>query len=56
MLRPQEFLQGVKDIARRIGAVLIFDEVTSGFRINIGGIHRTMGIWIYKVRTSVAFS
>lgn len=40
----QEFLQGVKAVARRIGAVLLFDEVTSGFRVNIGGIHRTMGI------------
>ena len=40
----QEFLQGVKTIAKCIGAVLMFDEVTSGFRINIGGIHRTMGI------------
>lgn len=39
-----EFLQGVKAVAHRIGAVLIFDEVTSGFRVNIGGIHRTMGI------------
>lgn len=40
----QEFLQGVKTIAKCIGAVLMFDEVTSGFRMNIGGIHRTMGI------------
>ena len=39
----QEFLQGVKAIAKRIGAVFMVDEVTSGFRINIGGIHRTMG-------------
>lgn len=38
----QEFLQGVKRIAHKIGAVLVVDEVTSGFRINIGGIHRTM--------------
>lgn len=39
----QEFLQGVKAVAKRIGAVFMVDEVTSGFRINIGGIHRTMG-------------
>ena len=38
------FLQGVRDIATKIGAVLIFDEVTSGFRINLGGIHLTMGV------------
>lgn len=33
------FLEGVRTIADRIGAVLIFDEVTSGFRVNTGGIH-----------------
>jgi glutamate-1-semialdehyde 2,1-aminomutase len=38
------FLEGVRAIADRIGAVLIFDEVTSGFRINLGGIHMTMGV------------
>ena len=38
------FLEGVKEIAKRIGAVLIFDEVTSGFRINMGGIHLTYGV------------
>jgi len=38
------FLEGVRKIADRIGAVLIFDEVTSGFRINLGGIHLTYGI------------
>ncbi len=38
------FLEGVRTIASKIGAVLIFDEVTSGFRINLGGIHLTMGV------------
>jgi len=38
------FLEGVREIATRIGAVLIFDEITSGFRANIGGIHLTYGI------------
>jgi glutamate-1-semialdehyde 2,1-aminomutase len=33
------FLEGVRNIADKIGAVLIFDEVTSGFRMNLGGIH-----------------
>lgn len=33
------FLEGVRKIATKIGAVLIFDEVTSGFRMNLGGIH-----------------
>ncbi|HUJ19458.1 MAG TPA: aminotransferase class III-fold pyridoxal phosphate-dependent enzyme [Nitrospirota bacterium] len=38
------FLQGVRRIADRIGAVLIFDEVTSGFRMNVGGIHLIHGV------------
>jgi len=33
------FLEGVRDIASQIGAVLIFDEVTSAWRLNTGGIH-----------------
>lgn len=36
---PAGFLEGVRALATRIGAVLIFDEVTSGFRMNVGGIH-----------------
>jgi glutamate-1-semialdehyde 2,1-aminomutase len=39
-----EFLGGVRAIADRLKAVLIFDEVTSGFRINQGGIHLTLGV------------
>ena len=38
------FLEGVREMADKIGAVLIFDEVTSGFRINLGGIHLTYGV------------
>lgn len=38
------FLEGVRAIADRIGAVLIFDEVTSGLRLNTGGAHLTYGI------------
>ena len=33
------FLQEVRRIAAETGAVLIFDEVSSGFRVNIGGMH-----------------
>jgi glutamate-1-semialdehyde 2,1-aminomutase len=33
------FLAGVRQIADRLGAVLIFDEITSGFRLNVGGAH-----------------
>lgn len=39
------FLENVRKIADRIGAILIFDEVTSGFRVNIGGIHLTYGVY-----------
>lgn len=38
------FLEEIRAIATKIGAVLIFDEVTSGFRVNTGGIHMTMGV------------
>ena len=38
------FLEGVRHVADRIGAILIFDEVTSGFRMNVGGIHLALGV------------
>ncbi len=38
------FLKGVREIATKIGAALIFDEVTSGFRMNVGGIHLLLGV------------
>jgi glutamate-1-semialdehyde 2,1-aminomutase len=38
------FLEGVRKIATDCGAVLVFDEVTAGFRINTGGIHLTLGV------------
>lgn len=38
------FLEGVRALADRIGAVLIFDEITSGFRMNVGGVHQTLGV------------
>ena len=33
------YLQALKDLAEEIGAVLIFDEITSGFRQCVGGLH-----------------
>ncbi|HBR15978.1 MAG TPA: aminotransferase class III [Candidatus Omnitrophica bacterium] len=33
------FLREVRQIAEEIGAVLIFDEISSGFRANTGGMH-----------------
>jgi glutamate-1-semialdehyde 2,1-aminomutase len=38
------FLESVRRIATDIGAVLVFDEVTSGFRMTAGGMHLTMGV------------
>jgi glutamate-1-semialdehyde aminotransferase len=38
------FLERIKEIAEEIGAVLIFDEVTSGFRLNTGGVHMVYGV------------
>jgi glutamate-1-semialdehyde 2,1-aminomutase len=38
------FLEEVRQIASEIGAVLIFDEVTSGWRENTGGIHLLYGV------------
>jgi len=34
-----EFLKYIKKIATKKGIVLIFDEISSGFRVNIGGMH-----------------
>lgn len=42
---PQEnFLEGVRRIADDLGAVLIFDEATIGFRLNTGGVHLLYGV------------
>jgi glutamate-1-semialdehyde 2,1-aminomutase len=38
------FLEGVRDLATAHGIVLIFDECTSGFRRNLGGLHMHYGV------------
>lgn len=38
------FLEGVRDLCDKYGAVLIFDECTSGFRETFGGIHLRYGV------------
>ncbi len=43
------FLQKVREIADKIGAVLIFDEVTIGWRLTYGGAHLK-----YKVNPDIA--
>lgn len=43
--QPQPgFLEGVRALADEIGAVLIIDEISAGFRINTGGMHLELGI------------
>jgi glutamate-1-semialdehyde 2,1-aminomutase len=38
------FLEGLRDLADETGALLIFDEVTTGFRIALGGARERFGI------------
>jgi len=38
------YLEQVEAEARRCGAVLVFDEVTSGWRYNLGGVHLQLGV------------
>jgi glutamate-1-semialdehyde aminotransferase len=46
---PAGYLKDLRELASEIGAVLIFDEITSGFRMCAGGIHRN-----YRVYPDVA--
>lgn len=39
-----DFLKKAREIANEAGAVLIFDEITSGWRMNVGGIHQLYGV------------
>ena len=38
------FLQGLRDITEKYGALLIFDEVITGFRLSIGGAQKFYGV------------
>jgi glutamate-1-semialdehyde 2,1-aminomutase len=42
---PAGYLQALRELTSEIGAVLIFDEITSGFRMCAGGIHRNYGVY-----------
>lgn len=44
----KNFLQQVREICSKFNIVLIFDECTSGFRQNFGGIHK-----LYKVNPDI---
>lgn len=41
---PAGYLKALREFATEIGAVLVFDEITSGFRMCAGGIHRNYGV------------
>ncbi|MDP3784902.1 MAG: aminotransferase class III-fold pyridoxal phosphate-dependent enzyme [bacterium] len=47
-LRHQEprnnFLEDIRKIASRVEAVLIFDEISIGWRLNVGGAHLVYGV------------
>jgi glutamate-1-semialdehyde aminotransferase len=38
------FLEGVRKLADRYGAVLIFDEIRTGFRVNLHGAQKEFGV------------
>lgn len=45
VLVPKDgFLQGLREITKRHGALLIFDEVMTGFRLSYGGAQKLYGI------------
>ena len=39
-----KFLEQLKKVAKKYNTLVIFDEITSGFRMNIGGIHLSKNI------------
>ena len=39
----EEFVRGVRELADSCGAVLVVDEISSGFRMNTGGAHLPLG-------------
>ena len=38
------FLEGVRELCDRCGAVLVFDEISSGWRMHLGGAHLKYGV------------
>ena len=40
----KDFLQAVRREATRLGAVLVVDEITAGWRLNLGGAHLILGL------------
>lgn len=44
MAPPKGYLEGVRALADKHGAVLIFDEIRTGFRVAIGGAQQRYGV------------
>ncbi|HEY0970617.1 MAG TPA: glutamate-1-semialdehyde 2,1-aminomutase [Gemmatimonadales bacterium] len=44
ILPRQEFLPGLRALADEVGAILIFDEVMTGFRVAPGGVRELTGV------------
>jgi glutamate-1-semialdehyde aminotransferase len=42
---PAGYLKDLRELASEIGAVLVFDEITSGYRMCAGGIHRNYAVY-----------
>ena len=38
------FLRNVRKLCDKNNIILIFDECTTGFRENYGGLHKTLGV------------
>ncbi|NMA26532.1 MAG: aminotransferase class III-fold pyridoxal phosphate-dependent enzyme [Burkholderiales bacterium] len=41
---PEGYLEGVRALADRYGAVLVFDEIRTGFRVSLGGAQQRYGV------------
>lgn len=44
VLDAREFLEGLREITKEEGTLLVFDEVMTGFRIAYGGAQEHFGI------------
>lgn len=43
-VQPKEFLQQLRELTQKLGIVLIFDEMVTGFRIHSGGAQAWFGV------------
>jgi glutamate-1-semialdehyde 2,1-aminomutase len=44
VLPASGYLEGLRDVTRRAGALLVFDEVITGFRLGLGGAQAQYGV------------